>query len=99
MAASEGHFINCDETETVGSDMQQLIDSVYVRYATIKRRYLVHALTELKSGVKAVEHTVQLDPSILFLHRIAVAQQENEDITSYFAHEMTAVPYSLFTYF
>ena len=35
----------------------------------------------------------------MFLRCTAVAPRENEDITSYFAHEMSAVPTSLFTYF
>ena len=42
---------------------------------------------------------MQIDPSIMFLRCSAIAQRENEDITSYFAHEMTAVATSLFTYF
>ena len=41
---------------------------------------------------------MQIDQSVLFLRCTAVAQRENEDITSYFAHEMTAVSTSLFTY-
>ena len=47
LAASMGHGINCDETETAGSDIQRSLDSVYVRHATIRRRYMVHTLTEL----------------------------------------------------
>ena len=45
------------------------------------------------------KQTVQIDPSILFLRCTAPAQRENEDITAYVAHEMTAVPISLFRYF
>ena len=39
---------------------------------------------------------MQIDPSTLFLHCRALAQRDNEDSTSYFAHGMTAVPTSLF---
>ena len=39
---------------------------------------------------------MQIDPSILFLRCTALAQRDNEDITVYFAHGMTAVPTSLF---
>ena len=39
---------------------------------------------------------MQIDPSILFLRCTALAQPDNEDITAYFAHWMTAVPTSLF---
>ena len=39
---------------------------------------------------------MQIDPSILFLRCTAVAQRDNEDITAYFAHGMTAVHTSLF---
>ena len=90
---------HCDEPETVGSDIQRRFDSVYVRHATIKRRHMVHTRSELKSGVKAVEQTVQIDPSTMFLRCTGVAQRENEDITAYFAHGMRVVPTSLFTYF
>ena len=38
---------------------------------------------------------MQIDPSILFLHCTTLAQRDNEDITVYFAHEMTAVPSTL----
>ena len=57
---------------------------------------MVHTLNELKPGVKLDEQTVQIYPSILFLRCTALAQRENEDITAYVAHEMTAVPTSLF---
>ena len=96
LASSEGHGINCDETETIGSEIQRSLDRVSVRNATIKRRQMVHTLNELKPGVKVDEQTVQIYPSILFLRCTALAQRENEDITAYVAHEMTAVPTSLF---
>ena len=54
-----------------------------------------HTLNELKPSVKVDKKTVQIDPSILFLRCTALEQRENEDITAYFAHEMTAVPTSL----
>ena len=50
LASSEGDGINSDETEKVGSEMQQSLDSVSVRNATIKRRQMVHTLNELKPG-------------------------------------------------
>ena len=39
---------------------------------------------------------MQIDHYIMFLRCIALAQRENEDITTYFAHGMTAIPTSLF---
>ena len=57
---------------------------------------MVHTLNELKPGVKVDNQTVQIDSSILFLRCTALAQRENEDISAYVAHEMTAVPTSLF---
>ena len=96
LASSEGYGINYDETKTVGSDIQRRFDSVYVRHATIKGHHMVHTVTELKSDVKAVEQTVQIDHSILFLRCTALAQPENQDITTYFAHGMTPVPTFLF---
>ena len=50
LALREGDSINCDETETVGSEIQRSLDSGYVRNATIKRRQMVHTLNELKPG-------------------------------------------------
>ena len=98
LASSEDDGITCDETEKVGSEIQRSLDSVSVRNATIKRRQMVHTLNELKPGVKVPRciSNVQIDHSILFLRCTALAQRENEDITAYFAHEMTAVPTSLF---
>ena len=42
---------------------------------------------------------MQINHYILFMRCTALAQRENEDITSYFAHGMTAVPTSLFIHF
>ena len=39
---------------------------------------------------------MQIDPLILFLLSTALVQRDNEDITAYFAHGMTAVPTFLF---
>ena len=96
LASSEGHGINCDETEKVGRELQRNLDSVSVRNATTKRLQMVYTLNELKPGVKVDKQTVQIDPSTMFLRCTALAQREHEDITAYIAHEMTAVPTSLF---
>ena len=40
--------------------------------------------------------TAQIDHSIMFLRFTALVQRDNEDITAYFAHGMTAVPTFLF---
>ena len=45
LAANEEHGITCDEPERVGSDIRRSIDSVHVRHATMKRRYMMHILT------------------------------------------------------
>ena len=39
---------------------------------------------------------MQIDPSIMLMRCTAQAERDNEDITTYFAHGMTAVPTSLF---
>ena len=101
LASSEGDGINCDETEKVGSEIQRSLDSVSVRNETIKRRQMLHTLNELKPGVKVpgwISYCTDrpFDP---VLRCTALAQRENEDITlttAYFAHEMMAVPTSLF---
>ena len=98
LASSEGDGINCDETEKVGSEIQRSLDSVSVRNANRKRRQMVHTMNELKPGSRCQGGyaTVQIYHSILFPRCTALAQQENEDTTAYFAHEMMAVPTSLF---
>ena len=95
LASSEGDGINCDETEKVGSEMQQSLDSVSGRNATIKRRQMVRTLNELKPGSRWISNCTDR-PFNPVPRCTALAQQENENITAYFAHEMTAVPTSLF---
>ena len=64
----------------------------------LKRRRLVHTLSELKPGSRWMRQSssVQIDHHILFLRCTALAHRENEDITAYFPHGMTAIPNSLF---
>ena len=58
---------------------------------------MVHTLSELKPGSRWIrQSSVQIDHYIMFLRCTALAQRENEDITAYFAHGMTAIPTSLF---
>ena len=78
------------------SEIQESFDSVSVRNATIKETSDGAQPEWVEAGVKVDKATVQIDPSILFLRCTALVQRDNEDITAYFAHGMTAVPTSLF---
>ena len=94
------HGIKCDETEKVVSEIQGSFENVYVRNATIKETSDGAHPKWVAAGVKVDKAKfVQIDHYILFLRCTALAQRENEDVTSYFAHGMTAVPTSLFTHF
>ena len=57
---------------------------------------MIHTLYDVRPGVKVDNQSVQIDSSVLFLQRTALAQREDGDITSYFKCEMTSVPTSLF---
>ena len=96
LAASEGDDIKCDETEKLVGEIQESFDSVSVRNATSKETSDGAQPEGVEAGVKVDKATVQIDPSILFLRCTALVQRNNEDITAYFAHGMTAVPTSLF---
>ncbi|MES9882369.1 MAG: hypothetical protein ABW185_15970 [Sedimenticola sp.] len=96
LTASEGDGINCDDTENVGGQLQRSMDNQYVTNASIKRSKTIHTLDELKPGIKLDKKVVQIDSSVLFMRCTALAQREDDDITPYFAHEMTSTPTSLF---
>ena len=83
-------------TALVGDKIQTGVDNQSIGNATIKRGQMIHTLNDLKPGVKVDKETIQIDPTVLFLRCTALAQPEDEDITGYFAHEMTAVPTSMF---
>lgn len=57
---------------------------------------MIRTLNDVELGAKVDKQTVQTDVSLLFFRCTALAQREDEDITAYFAHEMTAIPTSLF---
>lgn len=95
LIAGPDDHINCDETELVGSIIQENLDDVSVAAASIKRSEQVRTLGYLTTGVKIGKHRVVIDPTLLFTRLIAIAQRE-DNIEKYFEFELTVVPTSLF---
>jgi len=87
--------INCDEVENVGQRIQSQIDGLTVAKASIKRKDQVKSLASLKNAVRVNNHTVNIDPALLFTRLIVIAERCT-DIKSYFGYELTPVPTSLF---
>ena len=97
LAASEGDGIKCDDTKKGVSEIRKVMTVYLSEMQPLKRHRTVHTLNGLKPGSSWIRQmTVQIDQSILFLRCTSLAQRDNDDITAYFAHGMTAVPTSLF---
>lgn len=87
---------NCDRVDEIGQDIQRKMDNCSFTDATVKRKDQVRTLHDLQQGIQVNKKIIQIDPTILFMRCTAIAQREQEDITPFFAHEMTAVPTALF---
>ncbi len=95
LIAGSDDDINCDETELVGSRIQEKLNNISVANASIKRSEQVRTLNHLTPGVRIGNQRVVIDPTLLFSRLIAIAQRE-ENIEKYFEYELTVVPTSLF---
>lgn len=96
ITASNEDGINCDESEEVGQMIQQSLDGASVNSAKIKRSDHVKTLQDLKIGIKVGNKSVHIEPAVLFMRCTAIAQRQSEDFESYFNHELSAIPTSLF---
>ena len=86
--------VNCDQIMAVGRRIQNSLDGMSVAEASIKRS-VVKTLASLKNVVKIRDQRVNIDPTLLFMRLVVIAER-NDNILSYFKHELTAVPTSLF---
>lgn len=86
--------VNCDQIMAVGRRVQTSLDGMNFAEARIKRSE-VKTLASLKNVVKIRDQRVNINPTLLFMRLVVIAER-NENIQSYFEHELTAVPTSLF---
>ena len=87
--------VNCLEAECVGRSIQDSLDGVSLKEATVKRSAQATTLSILKPSVKIGNEKVVIDPMILF-SRLVVLLQRHDGITRFFAYELAVVPMSLF---
>ena len=83
--------VNWDEAECVGRSIQDSLDGVSLKEATVKRSAQATALSSLKPSVKIGNEKVIIDPMILF-SRLVVLLQRHDDITKFFVYELAVVP-------
>ena len=72
--------VSCDEAECVGRSIQDSLDGVSLKEATVKRSTQATTLSILKPSVKIGNEKVILDPMILFSHLVVLLQRHG-DIT------------------
>ena len=77
-----GDDVNCDEAEMIGSQIQQSLDNLSWKNATVKR------------SLKAIT-LASLDPLVLF-SRLIILMHRYRDISCFFDYELSPVPTSLF---
>ena len=66
-----------------------------VAEASIKRSEQIRSLDYLTTGIKIGSQRIHVDENVLFSRLVAIIQRD-ESVESYFEHELTAVPTSLF---
>ena len=79
--------VNYDEAKCAGRSIQDSLDGVSLKEATIKQSAQVTTLSSLKPSVKIGNEKVVIDPIILF-SPLVVLLQKHDDITRFFAYEL-----------
>ena len=82
--------VNCDEAECIGRSVQNSLDGVSFREATVKQSSQATNLSSLKPSVKIGNEKIVIDSMILSL------LQRHDDITRFFAYELAVIPMALF---
>jgi len=95
LIASAAHNINCDDAESVGTAIQQRLDEVRFTDVVTKKSEQVRTLLHLQHLPKLGNKVIAIDATNLF-HRLIILIERSVDIPSYFAHELTSCPTSLF---
>jgi hypothetical protein len=90
-------MINCDEAEEVGDRIIQKMNGLKFKDISLKRkdqvRTLAHVTNTVSASTKKPLHNI--DPTVFF-NRLLVIMQRSSDLKQYFAHELSAMPTSLF---
>ena len=90
------HVVNCDETEIIGSKIQERLDKVNFIDVHIKKKDQFVSLGDLARSFKADgKNSVSVNPTLLFTRLAAIAQRE-DDVEQYFAYYLTHEPMALF---
>ena len=88
--------VNCDETESIGAQVQERLNDLKFPEAKIKRKYRFVALNSLTRCIsKDEKNPVCVNPTLLFTRLAAIAERE-ENVEQYFDFELTHRPQSLF---
>ena len=95
LAAKDDDGINCDEAELVGHAIQETLDNLPYTESTISTNKKIKSLIVLTRGVKVNNGVVYVDPMVLFMRLIILAER-SEDSATYFNYELTPYPTSLF---
>jgi hypothetical protein len=96
LQAQEQDGINCDDAEEIGYQIQLKLDMKLYCDSKIKRSEQIKPLAALSNKVKVGKKTdAYFDPTMLFTRLVAMAQRE-DDVSKYFAFELTLMPTSLF---
>lgn len=90
-----GDGINCDDAEDVGARIQKTLDNKKVCEASIRKADHVKTLITLQKGINVGHTVIHIDPSILFLRLITIAER-NGNVAEQFKYELTAEPTALF---
>ena len=98
LTTTDGDGINCHNAEEVRRKIQEHLNNINVLEASIKKSEQVKSLDHLYPGIQVDKDKIHINPTLLFSCLIAIIQRE-EDITPYFAYELTAFPTSLFKHY
>jgi len=79
----------------IGRKIQTTLDGLNIANASLKRSDQVKSLGSLKNVVSIRKQRVNIDPVLLFVRLIVLAER-SDNIQPYFEYELTAVPTSLF---
>ncbi|KAK6192248.1 hypothetical protein SNE40_003750 [Patella caerulea] len=95
LISKPGDGVNCDEADRIGKEIHEKLDNKVFR-EKIKKAWTVKTLWHLAPGVKIGGKEYHINPEVLVLRCVSVAQRLSEDVEPYFAYELSAMPSSLF---
>jgi len=93
--AGDEDNINCDNVQEVGTDIMLKMDRVIFSDIVLKKAAQAKTLADLGCTVVGGSSKLPVDSTVLF-SRLLIVAQRREELASYFAYELTAVPTALF---